>query len=62
MPRSVPLHGFGSYKSKILISGLSNVDALEIMTNIEESNVAIDSFKFSAGESTNIILTIKFNG
>ncbi len=54
-----------SYEQKgdeILISGLSNLDALEIMTNIEESNVAIDSFKFSVGESTNIVLTIKFNG
>ena len=54
-----------SYKQKgdlILIPGLSNLDALKIMTNIEESNVQIDSFKFSVGESTNIILTIKFNG
>tara|TARA_B100000886_G_scaffold97190_1_gene64512 strand:- start:915 stop:1334 length:420 start_codon:yes stop_codon:yes gene_type:complete len=47
---------------EIVIPGLSNLDALEIMTNIEESNVDINAFKFSVGESTNIILTIKFNG
>ena len=47
---------------EIVIPGLSNLDALEIMTNIEESNVDINAFKFSVGESTNIILTIEFNG
>ena len=45
-----------------VIPGLSKVDALEIMTNIEENNVAIESFTFSVEDSSSIILSINFDG
>ena len=45
-----------------IISGLSKLDALEIMTNIEENNVAIESFTFSVEDSSSIILSINFDG
>ena len=45
-----------------VISGLSKLDALEIMTNIEENNVAIESFTFSVEDSSSIILSINFDG
>jgi len=45
-----------------VISGLSKLDALEIMTNIEENNVAIESFTFSVDDSSSIILSINFDG
>ena len=45
-----------------VISGLSKLDALEIMTNIDENNVAIESFTFSVEDSSSIILSINFDG
>jgi len=45
-----------------VIPGLSKFDALEIMTNIEENNVAIESFEFTVEDSSNIILSINFDG
>ena len=45
-----------------VIPGLSKLDALEIMTNIEENNVAIESFTFSVEDSSSIILSINFDG
>ena len=45
-----------------VIPGLSRLDALEIMTNIEENNVAIQSFEFSVEDSSSIILRINFDG
>ena len=45
-----------------VIPGLSKLDALEIMTNIEENNVAIESFTFSVDDSSSIILSINFDG
>ena len=45
-----------------VITGLSKLDALEIMTNIEENNVAIESFTFSVEDSSSIILSINFDG
>ena len=45
-----------------VISGLSKLDALEIITNIEENNVAIESFTFSVEDSSSIILSINFDG
>ncbi|RPG43680.1 MAG: hypothetical protein CBC72_002525 [Gammaproteobacteria bacterium TMED112] len=47
---------------EIFISGLSNLAALEIMTNIEDSNISVESFKFIVDDSTNITLSFKFNG
>ena len=47
---------------EIIISGLSNLAALEIMTNIEDSNISVESFKFIVDDSTNITLSFKFNG
>ncbi len=54
-----------SYEQKgdtTVIPGLSKLDALEIMTNIEENNVAIESFTFSVEDSSSIILSINFDG
>ena len=47
---------------EIIISGLSNLAALEIMTNIEDSNISVESFKCIVDDSTNITLSFKFNG
>ena len=54
-----------SYEQKgdsTVIPGLSKLDALEIMANIEENNVAIESFSFSVEDSSSIILSINFDG
>ena len=46
---------------EILISGLSSLDAFQIITDIEINNVSIESFKLDAQAPSNITLSIKFN-
>ena len=48
--------------NEILITGVSSLDALKIITDIEINNVPIESFKLNAEEPSSIILSIKFNG
>ena len=48
--------------NQIVIKGLSSLDALQIITDIETNNADIKSFILSAEEPPNIILSINFNG
>ena len=48
--------------NEITISGLSSLDALQIITDIEMNNADINSFILNAEESSNIKLSINFNG
>ena len=48
--------------NEIVIKGLSSLDALQIITDIEINNADIKSFILNAEESPNIILSISFNG
>ena len=48
--------------NEIVIKGLSSLDALQIITDIETNNADINSFIFNAEEPPNIILSINFNG
>ena len=47
---------------EIIIYGLSSLDALQIIEDIEINNVSIEGFKLEAEEPANIILRITFNG
>ena len=49
-------------ENEIVIKGLSSLDALQIITDIETNNADIKSFILSAEEPPNIILSINFNG
>ena len=44
-----------------VISGLSNLDALQIMWDLKDKNADINSFVFVAEDSSNTELSIKFN-
>ena len=48
--------------NEIVIKGLSSLDALQIITDIETNNVDVKSFILNAEEPPNIILSINFNG
>ena len=48
--------------NEITITGLSSLDALQIITDIETNNADINSFILNAEESSNIRLSINFNG
>ena len=48
--------------NEIVIKGLSSLDALQIITDIETNNADVKSFIFNAEEPPNIILSINFNG
>ena len=48
--------------NEIVIKGLTSLDALQIITDIETNNADINSFIFNAEEPPNIILSINFNG
>ena len=48
--------------NQIVIKGLSSLDALQIITDIETNNADIKSFILNAEEPPNIILSINFNG
>jgi len=48
--------------NEIVIKGLSSLDALQIITDIETNNADINSFVLNAEEPPNIILSINFNG
>ena len=48
--------------NEITILGLSSLDALQIITDIEMNNADINSFILNAEESSNIRLSINFNG
>ena len=48
--------------NEIIIKGLSSLDALQIITDIETNNADVKSFILNAEEPPNIILSINFNG
>ena len=48
--------------NEIVIKGLSSLDALQIITDIETNNADVESFILNAEEPPNIILSINFNG
>ena len=48
--------------NEIVIKGLSSLDALQIITDIETNNVDVKSFILNAEKPPNIILSINFNG
>ena len=48
--------------NEIVIKGLSSLDALQIITDIETNNADVKSFILNAEEHPNIILSINFNG
>ena len=48
--------------NEIVIKGLSSLDALQIITDIETNNADVKSFILNAEEPPNIILSIYFNG
>ena len=48
--------------NEIVIKGLSSLDALQIITDIESNNADVKSFILNAEEPPNIILSINFNG
>ena len=48
--------------NEIVIKGLSSLDALQIITDIETNNADVKSFILNAEEPSNIILSINFNG
>ena len=47
---------------EFVIIGLSCLDALQIITDIETNNADVKSFILNAEEPPNIILSINFNG
>ena len=49
-------------ENEIVIKGLSSLDALQIITDIETNNADVKSFILNAEEPPNIILSINFNG
>lgn len=48
--------------NEIVIKGLSSLDALQIITDIETNNADVKSFILNAEKPPNIILSINFNG
>ena len=48
--------------NEIVIKGLSSLDALQIITDIETNNADVKSFILNAEEPPNIIFSINFNG
>ena len=48
--------------NEIVIKGLSSLDALQIITDIETNNADVKSFILNGEEPPNIILSINFNG
>ena len=48
--------------NEIVIKGLSSLDAVQIITDIETNNADVKSFILNAEEPPNIILSINFNG
>ena len=52
---------FEQSENTFVIRGLSNLDALQIMSDLEDKNADINSFVFVAKDSSNIELSIKFN-
>ena len=48
--------------NEIVIKGLSSLDALQIITDIETNNADVKSFILNAEQPPNIILSINFNG
>ena len=48
--------------NEIVIKGLSSLDALQIITDIETNNADVKIFILNAEEPPNIILSINFNG
>ena len=48
--------------NEIVIKGLSSLDALQIITDIETNNADVKSFILNAEQPANIILSINFNG
>ena len=48
--------------NEIIIKGLSSLDALQIITDIETNNADVKSFILNAEQPPNIILSINFNG
>lgn len=52
---------FEQSENIFIISGLSSLDSLQIMTDLEDQNADINSFVFEVEDSSNIILRIKFN-
>ena len=47
--------------NEIVIKGLSSLDALQIITDIETNNADVKSFILNAEQPPNIILSINFN-
>ena len=47
--------------NEIIIKGLSSLDALQIITDIETNNADVKSFILNAEQPPNIILSINFN-
>jgi len=52
---------FEQSENIFIISGLSSLDSLQIMTDLEDQNADINSFVFEVEDSSNIVLRIKFN-
>tara|TARA_B100000401_G_C52572162_1_gene608489 strand:- start:153 stop:572 length:420 start_codon:yes stop_codon:yes gene_type:complete len=52
---------FEQSENIFVISGLSNLDALQIMSDLKDKNADINSFVFVAEDSSNTELSIKFN-
>tara|TARA_B100000161_G_C33513231_1_gene397416 strand:- start:466 stop:885 length:420 start_codon:yes stop_codon:yes gene_type:complete len=52
---------FEQSENIFIISGLSSLDSLQIMTDLEDQNADINSFEFEVEDSSNIVLRIKFN-
>ena len=52
---------FEQSENIFVISGLSNLDALQIMSDLTDKNADINSFVFVAEDSSNTELSIKFN-
>jgi len=48
--------------NEIIIKGLSSLDALQIINDIETNNADVKSFILNAEQPPNIILSINFNG
>ena len=48
--------------NEIVIKGLSSLDALQIINDIETNNADVKSFILNAEQPPNIILSINFNG
>ena len=52
---------FEQSENIFVISGLSNLDALQIKSDLKDKNADINSFVFVAEDSSNTELSIKFN-